>query len=147
MSCIFRAHVGPSVHKVGCSLFFMKHKEITKRVAWGSYHRTLHPSGLPFPCHPRASMEEKQSAKGRSQGHWGYKGPFLSSLSLPRQEPPRGVARSHPGFWGHHQPVNTGCIHPYCAQFVLGGVVGTPQGREQCLHPGTRWSLQPQERR
>lgn len=94
---------------------------MTKMVAQGSYHRTPCPSGAspPLPCQGQHGGE--RGSRRQEPGTLGIQGTFplwLSrqepSLSVPRQEPPGGVVKSHPGCWGHHQPARTGCIHFYC---------------------------------
>lgn len=130
------------VHKVGCSLFFMKHK---KMVARCNYHKTSCPLVLPLPCHPTASMEEQQLAKGRGQGLLGIQGtfPLWSSRHLlflpPKQKPPGGVAESHPSCWGQHR-VHLLFLHPVLCLVVwcwLPRAMSSPS----TLGPGSACSL------
>lgn len=58
--------------KLAAVLFFMKHKETTKMVAWGSYHRTPRTSGASPPLSSQGQHGGAAVSKG--QGHRGYKG-------------------------------------------------------------------------
>lgn len=96
---------------------------------------------LPSPVIPGPAWRKSSQPKAGARDTGGTRDlssleQQASSLSVPRQEPPRGVAKSHPGCWGHHQPVSTGCIDFYCTQFWAwwgGGAIPGPPPRHQTV--------------
>lgn len=93
---------------------------------------------LHLPCHPRASTEEKQSAKGRSQGHWGYKRPSLfGAAGIFSFSPKAGTSRrcrqklGSPSAYQHG--VRSPLLHP---ALCLAGYWGLPRGRSGASTPG-----------
>lgn len=102
---------------------------------------------LPLPCHPRASMEEQQSATGRSQGHRLYKGPFpfgaagIFSFS-PKARASRRCSQKSSWLLGSPSACQHG-VHSLLLYPVL-CLVGW-WGLPRAGSPEARQSLQPQE--